>query len=139
MVLDNNSAIDTVVLMLGTNDCKSMYKASPQIIGKGVEILIEQIKKKNPKIKILLISPILLGEEVWKEEYDPEFDVQSVKTSKELKGEYAKIAKKYDCEFMAASDYASPSRDDQEHLNEEGHRILASVIYEKLNDMLYAS
>ena len=42
--LESHSPIDTVVLMLGTNDCKSIYKASATVIGKGIEILLRQIR-----------------------------------------------------------------------------------------------
>lgn len=38
------------------------------------------------------------------------------------------IAEKYGCDFLAASDVASPSRVDMEHLNEEGHQKLAEAI-----------
>ena len=57
--------------MLGTNDCKSYYHASAEVIGKGIEKLIEQIWNYSQSVKILLVSPILLGQEVWKTEFDP--------------------------------------------------------------------
>ena len=130
--LESHSPIDTVVLMLGTNDCKSIYKASATVIGKGIEILLRQIRSFDKNIKILLVSPIYLGEEVWKAEYDPEFDKESVATSKKLKSVYRKLAEEYGCSFLAASDVASPSETDQEHLNREGHAALADAIYEKI-------
>ena len=43
-----------------------------------------------------------------------------------------KMAKKYDCQFLAASDVAAPSIVDQEHLNEEGHRALANAVLQKI-------
>ena len=114
--------------MLGTNDCKTYYNASPEVIGRGIEKLLEQIKSIAGTAKVLLVSPIALGDEVWKTEYDPEFDQHSVEVSKGLKEVYRKIAEKYGCDFLAASDVASPSRVDMEHLNEEGHQKLAEAI-----------
>ena len=58
--------------MLGTNDCKSYYHASAEVIGLGVEKLIGQIRQAGEHIKILLVSPILLGEKVW----EPELAIQ---------------------------------------------------------------
>ena len=114
--------------VLGTNDCKTYYNASPEVIGRGIEKLLEQIKTIAGTAKVLLVSPIALGDEVWKTEYDPEFNQHSVEVSKGLKEVYRKIAEKYGCDFLAASDVASPSRVDMEHLNEEGHQKLAEAI-----------
>ena len=94
-LLESHNPIDYVILMLGTNDCKTYYNASAGLIGKGIEKLIAQIKSYNSELGILLMSPIVLGDEVWKPEYDPEFNKTSVKTSHKLKDVYKKIAKKY--------------------------------------------
>ena len=124
--------LQQVVLMLGTNDCKSYYHASAEVIGLGVEKLIGQIRQAGEHIKILLVSPILLGEKVWEPEYDPEFDEQSVETSRQLKTVYSRIAKKHGIDFLAASDVAEPSSRDREHMDEESHRRFAEAVYERL-------
>lgn len=131
-LIESHYPIDTLVLMLGTNDCKTIYKASPYIIGRGIEILIQQVKDFNSNIKILLVSPIFLGDRVWEDGFDPEFNEEAVEKSHKLKDVYKDIANKYGCSFLAASDYANPSETDQEHMNEEGHRALSNAIYEKL-------
>ena len=64
---------DAVVLMLGTNDCKTIFGASAEIIGKGIARLLEQINQYADKMKVLVISPIYLGEKVWQDGYDQEF------------------------------------------------------------------
>ena len=115
-LIDSHGPVDTLVLMLGTNDCKTLYKASPQVIGMGIEKLIRQAKQFKPDLSIVLVSPIHLGEGVWEDDFDPEFNRESVETSKRLKSVYRKIADTYDCRFLAASDYAEPSEADREHL-----------------------
>lgn len=132
ILLESHFPVEQVVLMLGTNDCKTVFGASAEVIGKGLEKLLQQIRAFDPDIKILAMSPIWLGEEVWKEEFDPEFNQESVRTSKRLKEVYQELAKKYGCDFLAASDVASPSEEDQEHLNKEGHKLLAEAVFEKL-------
>lgn len=132
-ILKSHQDIDTVILMLGTNDCKSIYDASPEEIGLGIEKLLLQIKAASPQAKILLVSPIFLGEHVWEEKYDPDFNEKSVQVSKALKYVYAKIARKYHADFIAASDYAEPSEVDQEHLTVEGHRHLADALSTRLS------
>ena len=45
------------------------------------------------------------------------------------------IAKERGTAFLAASDYVCADDADSEHMNEDGHRIFASVLYEKLKEM----
>ena len=66
-ILESHRPVDTIVLMLGTNDCKSVYSATPEVIGQGIEQLLDQINTVNPDAKILLVSPIYLGERIWEE------------------------------------------------------------------------
>lgn len=131
-ILETIRPIDSAIVMLGTNDCKSVYGASAHTIGKGIELILDQISKYVPSEKILLISPIFLGEEVWREDKDPEFDKRSVEVSKELKDVYEKIAQKRGIKFLAASDHVSANPTDDEHLDEEGHRRFFEVVLEKL-------
>lgn len=133
MLLETHHPLEKVILMLGTNDCKTIYQASAEIIGKGIEKLIHQIKAADEKIEILLVSPILLAEGVGEAGFDPEFNQESVETSKGLKEVYQKIAKRNGCEFIAASDYAKASEADREHLNETGHSLLAEAIFTEIS------
>ena len=124
---------NTYGLIPGT---KERYKENIRWTG----ILQQKLKEKDCRrkdsaeehIKILLVSPILLGEKVWEPEYDPEFDEQSVETSRQLKTVYSRIAKKHGIDFLAASDVAEPSSRDREHMDEESHRRFAEAVYERL-------
>ena len=131
-LLESHSPLKMIILMLGTNDCKSFYHTNAYVIGKGIESLLEVIEQYQPKAKVLLIAPIHLGGDVWKREYDPEFDEKSVETSYNLKEEYRKIAKKHQCAFLAASDVATCSQDDMEHMDAENHLRLSEAIWTKL-------
>lgn len=135
IILESHSDTNLVVLMLGTNDLKTCFRTNEKIIALGIEKLINQIQSFNKDIQILLVSPIFLGEQVWKNEFDPEFDRHSIEISKKLKSEYQIIAKKYNLDFLAASDFVSPSKIDQEHLDEENHKIFAKVVYKKIKEM----
>ena len=123
--------------MLGTNDCKTYYHASAEVIGLGIEKLLGQIRQANENAKVLLISPILLGDEVWKPEFDPEFGRESVETSKGLKTVYQNIATAHGVDFLAASDYAEASLVDREHMNEEGHKKLAEAVLTKIKEIYF--
>ena len=129
------TGIDGAVLMLGTNDCKACYKASPHEIAKGLECCIDELLRYISAENILVISPLHIGESVWNPQYDPEFDEVSVETSKQLHAEYQKTAQRKKVRIIAASDFVKASETDQEHLDEKGHWILAEAIYQAVNSM----
>ena len=131
-LLETHAQVDVITLMLGTNDCKAAYGASAEMIGKGIEKIVGQIRGGAPDSKILLISPIWLGEKVWKPGYDPEFSEKSVAVSKHLAKVYRQIAEKENIAFLNAAAYAKPSADDQEHMDPENPRLLAEAIYQKV-------
>lgn len=131
IIMETHTPIDIAVVMLGTNDCKSYIDASAEVIGLGAKKVIQQIKKFDSNIKILLISPIHLGEDVY-DGYDLEFNTKSVSVSKKLGDVYEKIAEEENISFLRAADYAEASVVDREHLDESGHEKLAKAIFDRL-------
>ena len=130
----NTDGLSAVILMLGTNDCKKAFRASPQQIGCGLEQCLLKLENLVTPEKILVISPILLGQNVWRPEKDPAFDQISIETSAALRAVYQSIAERRGNHFLAASDHASACHVDEEHLNAEGHEHLASAILAKLKN-----
>ena len=124
--------LSAVILMLGTNDCKKIFRVAPEQIGNGLEQCIARFEALLSPEKILVVSPVLLGQGVWNPDKDPAFDRLSVRTCAALKDVYAGIASRKGCAFLAASDYASVSHLDEEHMNAEGHERLAAAILDKL-------
>lgn len=135
-ILETHNPIDLVIIMLGTNDCKTAYRASAELIGGAVSRLIDQIHDYAGTSKVLLISPIHLGQYIWKSEFDAEFSAASIGVSKKLSGVLRKVSESENVYFLDASAYAKPSDTDQEHLNENGHRLLAEAIYQKVTEII---
>lgn len=136
VLLEAHNPIDIAVLMLGTNDCKTVYGATPEQIGEGIEVLIRQVQSFDPKIQIVLVSPISLGEGVWEEGYDTEFNRASVEVSKALPRVYKMIAQKYGTAFLTASDYALPGSEDREHMDAKNHRYFAEAVCETIENLI---
>ena len=134
VMLESHYPVDYAILMLGTNDCKSFYGLSSSGIGKGIEKCLDLLEEYLTPDKILLISPMKLGDDVWREDKDPKFNKHSVAVSKELKDTYRTLAKARGIRFMAASDFVSPSPVDSEHMDEVGHRIFADAVYNIISD-----
>jgi len=137
-LIESHYPLDAVVLMLGTNDCKASYNASSYTIGLGVERCLDEIEKSVERDSIILVSPIHLGDEVYRPEKDPEFDEESIQKSIELKSVYEKIAGRRNIRFIAASDYVTPSRVDDEHMDESGHKVFAQVVFDELKSLRLA-
>ncbi len=133
LILESHKPLDGAILMLGTNDCKTIYGASEYTIGKGIELCLIELEKYLPAERILLISPILLGDTVWKPTKDPEFGIHSVEVCGKLKTVYQEIAKRRGNAFLAAEDYVKANDADEEHMDEAGHEILADVIAKHIN------
>ena len=135
-LLETHAQVDVITLMLGTNDCKTVFGASADVIGKGITRLLDQIQEYAPKAKILLISPIYLGEKVWQVGYDQEFSRESVTVSRDLQSVYEKIAAVRHISFLPAAPYVHCCDADQEHLNAAGHKEFAEVVYRKVQELL---
>ena len=135
-LLETHAQVDVITLMLGTNDCKTVFGASADVIGKGIIRLLDQVQEYAPKAKVLLMAPIYLGEKVWQEGYDQEFSRDSVQVSRDLEKVYQRIADEKHVEFMRAASYVSCCAADQEHMNAAGHQIFAKAVYEKLENLV---
>ena len=115
-----HNPIDLMIIMLGTNDCKSHYRASASLISKGLDQVIRKARlNASQHFDLLVISPIHLGHGVGEPDFDPEFDENSEVVSRNLAAEYRKVA-------------LLPSITDREHLDEKGHAALADAIYDKI-------
>ena len=126
--MESHYPVDSAILMLGTNDCKSAYNATGSTIGEGIEKCLEVLEKYLLPENILLISPMALGEDVWRPDKDPEFDKKSVVVSRQLKDVYGSIARRHGVKFLAASDYVKASPIDNEHMDASGHKHFAEVV-----------
>lgn len=133
--LYSHRTIDYLVMMLGTNDLKKKYQASPQQIGEGVEALIKETvsflgEQQGCVPQIILIAPPVLGDDMANSRFSDEFDEESVAKSYHLAAEYQSIAQRYGCTFLNASEFATVSKEDSLHLEEDSHTAFAKALYE---------
>ena len=130
----NKGSVDNVVILLGTNDCKTVFDNQLKEVPKNLEILIDHIREKTkgePKI-LVVTPPPCASVSLLPERYEGAID-----RIKFLKKEFEKVAKKTGVEFI---DIHTPLEmafesltKDGIHLSEEGQIIIAKMINENLN------
>lgn len=123
------SPLDLLIIMLGSNDCKTQFRASAKEIAEGVRQVAEKAGSAGRSgLPILLIAPAALTERIAKSGFGPEFDLHSVEVSKALAEEYEALAKQLGCHFLDASKATRVSTADGLHLDADGHRRLAEAV-----------
>ena len=66
--IEEHEPVDLVIIMLGTNDLKVYFDASPQIIAENLREMCKIVQTKTDA-RIILASPALLGDQI---EFSPE-------------------------------------------------------------------
>lgn len=129
--------VDLLIIMLGTNDCKTQFQVSAEKIAEGLEQVLRRAKESAAEpFRTLVIAPACLKPVVVSGDFGLEFGMDSVETSKELAAEFEKIAKKHGCLFLDASKVTEVSDADGVHLDEEGHKALAEAAAEMIQSLL---
>ena len=87
--------------------------------------------KKDPEI--LIVSPILIGEEI---DRTCSFGEHSAPFSRLFSKEFGRVAREQGTFFMDAAKFAGPSREDNLHMTPAGHAALAKAMTEKVLEIL---
>ena len=120
--------IDLLILWIGTNDLQFQYNISLSTIERGLENLIKLAKTKAKKI--LIISPVILNENILKGAFNYQFDKTSIVKSRKVGIVYKKIAEIYNCKLFDINTIVNPSDIDGLHYNSNSHRIIANNLSE---------
>ena len=134
-LLNSHEPLDLLILMLGTNDAKEKFHTDPTKIAVGMQMLVEEAKAvpcwgKN-KPKILIVAPAPIEEGV----IYPEFNRESVETTRGLARKYAFLAIHEDAKFLDAGG-CELTKADHVHLTAKGHRQLAERMESAVREIL---
>lgn len=140
-ILYTHAPLDIVVVMLGVNDVKTRFMASPQEITKGMQLIIETIEAyslwgNSKKPEILIISPPTIREDMTGSNFEGIYGMDGAKKVQMLSVCYEKLAKARGCYFLDASKICSAEHTDGVHIDAEGHLALAGAIAKKLVEMI---
>ena len=133
--LNSHKPVDIVVMMLGSNDLKETFHASPAQIAEGAGVLVETIQtftkeKQGFDPKIVLVCPPEIGEEISDSPFYGSFYENAIERSRQLPALYKSVADRYGCIFVNAAAHIRPSKEDSLHLDPQAHAKLAEVLAE---------
>lgn len=139
--LNTNKPVDLVILMLGTNDMKSIFNANPFFITKGMAKLVDMVQKSESgkngtSPKILVAAPIEIGKNIMKCDTAEYFHQHAPDISRMLQQYYMEMAQEYGCEYINAAQHAKPSEIDCVHMDEESHMRLAQAMARKIKEII---
>ena len=130
--LEANAPLDLVVLMLGTNDLKKYFDATPAQIAQNLKTMCELIQQKTDA-KILIASPMLLGDEI---EFSPtlslEFGRAQIDYSFDFAPQFSKVAQEVGAGFIDLAVVAVSSGADCLHLMPEEHQQIGAAMKDKV-------
>jgi lysophospholipase L1-like esterase len=129
VALESHMPIDLVILMLGTNDLKQRFGASPSDIADSVEILAKSVQASEAgpggaTPPILMIAPPPILEVDWL----GEMFAGGAAKSQELGARLAEVATRCRASFLDAGQLVESSAVDGIHLEAESHRVLGMAI-----------
>lgn len=137
IALESHGPIDLLVLMLGTNDVKARFTATPEAVVSGIASLLDialhrVMQERHGGFKILLICPPPVVEvgpisnEFW----------GGAARSQALAPMYQALAAARGIDFLDAGTVIAVSPVDGVHYNEDAHALLADAVAKKLQGML---
>jgi lysophospholipase L1-like esterase len=124
--LKSHNPIDVVVLMLGTNDYRTMYGRSEAEIASAIEGLLDDVETHAPTATVIVVSPIYINDKAPQFDalYSKNYDHESVRKSVALGGLLHGIAVSRGMVFVNAAEVARAG-DDGVHFDKASHTSFA--------------
>ena len=134
-ILMSHAPLDTVTIMLGTNDVKERFGANAACIGAGMERLLLKVKSvdcwgtKAPNI--LVVAPPRIGDGF----HDAVMGEGCVEKSKGVAEQFRIVAERQNVHFLNAAD-CEFNQVDFMHLTRKGHAQLADLLAKEVPTLL---
>lgn len=136
--LMSHRPVDLVVLMLGTNDLKDVFRVGAAEIASGLATLVELIQRSGAGHEgraphVLLVVPPLVGSRsrgLW--------SGRACEESRRLLGYCQTVAEDARCSLVDAGAIVSPSSIDDVHLDASGHERLGRALASEVQRLVAA-
>ena len=131
VLIETNSPLDLIIVMLGTNDLKTNFNQSSEMIAKNMRLVCESIIDNDyfQSKSIILVSPTHINEE------SPNLldsFIGTTQASQSFSNSYRKISDDLDLYFLDASESVKTNKIDGLHWNAMQHSDFANSLYNKI-------
>jgi lysophospholipase L1-like esterase len=137
--LETHMPIDLVIIMLGTNDLKHRFGASPGDMADSIEVLAKAVQRSEagpggaaPAVMVIAPPPIL--EIGWM----GELFAGGAAKSRHFGPRFKEAAARCGAAFLDAGAIVESSTVDGIHLDEDAQRVLAGAVAEKIGNLFAA-
>lgn len=127
--LESHMPIDLVILMLGTNDLKLRFAASPSDIADSIEVIVKAVMSSETgpggaAPAVMIIAPPPMHEVDWL----AEMFLGGARKSQELGARFAEVARRCGAAYLDAGTIVESSTVDGIHLDSDSHRTLGVAV-----------
>jgi lysophospholipase L1-like esterase len=128
--------LDLVILMLGTNDLKHRFAASPSDIADSIEVVARAVQNSEAGPSgvppaVMIIAPPPMQEVDWL----AEMFVGGAEKSLEFGSRFAEVAQRCGAAFLDAGTIVESSTVDGIHLESESHRALGIAVFKAVESL----
>lgn len=139
----SHNPLDLIIVMLGTNDLKHRFQATPWDLGRAMAQVLETIQTfpfapTYPVPQILVVSPVLVKEGIENSIYGC-FTEEAAQLSHAFAPEYKRVCEEKGCHFFDAALAAEASEEDRLHMDAENHKKLARALAGEVRRILEGS
>ena len=131
VLIETNSPLDLIIVMLGTNDLKTNFNQSSEMIAKNMRLVCESIINNDyfQSKSIILVSPTHINEE------SPNLldsFIGTTQASQSFSNSYRKISDDLNLYFVDASESVKTNKIDGLHWDSKQHSDFANSLFNKI-------
>lgn len=142
-MIETHNPFDLLVIMLGSNDLKKKFHLPAADIAGSLQNMLMKVRGYAayqlgcPNLKILVVSPPALGNDLEKSPFAAFFDcADAPRQAHDLAKWYAMVAKQFHADFFNATELVAGGDVDRLHLSPESHRKLAEALCNKIRQIV---
>lgn len=140
--MSQHCPLDLLIIMLGTNETKERFSATPRNIADGLRRLVNKAKGlellfTDGKPRILIVAPIKIDERIYGEPLVAAgMGAGCVEKSHALPTLFEALAAELSCEYMDCNPYVTPALGDYMHFDLDSNERFAKALKDKVAEIL---
>ena len=138
-ILQSHAPLDLMVLMLGTNDCKQRFAATPVNIKDALARLVKKARQLDvwrSVPHILIVAPIIMDGRLYSSPNAAGMGGGCVEKSRQLPSLFRDATRDLDCAFLDCNPHVTAAEGDYMHFDPDSNRRFAQALEEKIIEIL---